>query len=179
MKYTIFKTKWGYFGLAGTEKGIFQSWLPSEREKVKSEILRQWPGARYDKDLFKKVQGLISAYLEGNCVNFGRDISVVLNGSMGRFAKRVLMECRRLRFGQTISYGKLAEKAGSAGAARAAGNALAGNPLPLIIPCHRVTCADGGLGGFSAIRSGMPYGMGAVLLKKRMLKLEEKALETA
>jgi methylated-DNA-[protein]-cysteine S-methyltransferase len=170
-KYTIFKTKWGYFALAGTEKGIFQSWLPGEREKVKSEILRQWPGARYEKAFFRDVQGLINAYFEGDCVNFGRDIPVVLADGLGRFARRVLAECRRVRFGKTISYGKLAEKAGSAGAARAAGNALAGNHLPLIIPCHRVICADGKVGGFSA--------MGAVLLKKRMLKLEEKALETA
>ncbi len=170
MKYTIFKTKWGYFGLAGTEKGIFQSWLPGEREKVKSEILRRWPGARHEKALFRKVQGLISAYFKGDCVNFGRDISIVLGNEPGGFARRVLTVCRRVRFGETISYGELAEKAGSAGAARAAGNALAGNPLPLIIPCHRVICADGRIGGFSAT--------GAVLLKKRMLTLEEKALET-
>ena len=170
MKYTIFKTKWGYFGLAGTEKGIFQSWLPGERKKVKSEILRQWPEARYDKALFKKVQGLISAYFEGDCVNFGRDIPVVLEDRLGRFARRVLAECRRVRFGETISYGKLAKKAGSAGAARAAGNALSRNPLGLIIPCHRVICADGSLGGFSAI--------GGMKLKKKMLTLEEKTLET-
>ena len=171
MKYTIFKTKWGYFALAGTEKGIFQSWLPGERKKVKSEILRRWPEARYEKALFRKVQGLISAYFKGDCVNFGRDIPVLLSDGMGGFARRVLMECRRVRFGETISYGKLAKKAGSAGAARAAGNALAGNPLGLIIPCHRVICANGELGGFSAT--------GGVKLKKRMLELEEKALETA
>ena len=139
---------------------------------INSDLYRpsagQWPGARYDKALFKEVQGLVSAYFEGDCVNFGRDVPVVLPDGMGRFARRVLTECRRVRFGQTISYGELAEKAGAVGAARAAGNALSRNPLGLIIPCHRVICADGGPGGFSA--------MGGVKLKKRMLTLEEKTL---
>jgi len=169
MKYTIFETEWGYFGLAGTEKGIFHSWLPGE--KVERRILGVYPEARYDKQLFKKVQWLVSAYFRGDCVNFNRDIPIVLEDGLGGFARRALLACRRIRYGQTISYGELAEKAGTIGAARAAGNALAANPLGLIIPCHRVICADGSLGGFSA--------MGGVKLKKRMLALEENAVETA
>jgi len=92
----------------------------------------------------------------------------VLDG-LGLFARRVLTACRDIRFGQTVSYGRLAEMAGKAGSARAVGGALAKNPLPLIIPCHRVTYANGKMGGFSAT--------GGVKLKKRMLKLEECALK--
>ena len=75
--------------------------------------------------------------------------------------------CRDIRFGQTVSYGRLAEMAGKPGAARAVGRALAKNPLPLIIPCHRVICANGKIGGFSA--------PGGVTLKKRLLQLEQEA----
>jgi len=181
MKYTIFKTRWGYFGLAATDKGLLRSCLPlAERERVKSQLLQNLSSLRlmlrsellrrvaYDKALFKTVQGQITAYFEGACVNFSRDIPIVLDGS-GLFARRVLTTCRDIRFGQTVSYGRLAEMAGKAGSARAVGGALAKNPLPLIIPCHRVTYANGKMGGFSAT--------GGVKLKKRMLKLEECALK--
>jgi len=164
MKYTIFKTQWGYFGLAGTEQGILRSWLPvGDREKVKLKILREYPEAQYDKTLFRKIQEQITAYFKGARVNFSEDIPAVLDG-LGLFAKRVLAACRGIEFGQTVSYGRLAEMAGKSGAARAVGGALSKNPLPLIIPCHRVVCANGKIGGFSA--------MGGVGLKKKMLKLE-------
>jgi methylated-DNA-[protein]-cysteine S-methyltransferase len=171
VKYTIFKTKWGYFGLAAADNGLLRTVLPADtRKKIKSQLLRYFPSARYDKHLFKVIQKQITAYFEGDCVDF-RDIPVVLacpersrgNGS-GAFAKQVLTACRDIGFGQTVSYSRLAEMAGKSGAARAVGGALAKNPLPLIIPCHRVVCANGKIGGFSA--------MGGVSLKKRMLELE-------
>ena len=77
--------------------------------------------------------------------------------------------CRDIKFGQTISYSGLAKRIGRAGSARAVGNALAKNPLPLIIPCHRVVRNDGKIGGFSA--------KGGITLKKKMLELEHQALE--
>jgi methylated-DNA-[protein]-cysteine S-methyltransferase len=163
MKYTIFKTKWGYFGLAATDNGLLRTCLPlAEREKAKSQLLQNLPDPQYDKALFKTAQEQITAYFEGNCIDFG-GIPVVLDG-LGLFTRRVLTACRDIEFGQTVSYGRLAEMAGKPGAARAVGGALAKNPLPLIIPCHRVVCANGKIGGFSTI--------GAVNLKKRMLKLE-------
>ena len=55
-----------------------------------------------------------------------------------------------VRFGEVVSYGELARRAGSPGAARAVGQALRANPLPLFIPCHRVVARNGALGGFSA-----------------------------
>jgi methylated-DNA-[protein]-cysteine S-methyltransferase len=164
IKYTIFKTKWGYFGLAAADNGLLRTVLPAEAwRKVKSQLLRYFPSARYDKALFRNVQEQITAYFEGDCINF-RDIPVVLNG-FGLFTKRVLTACRSVEFGKTISYSRLAELASKAGAARAVGNALAKNPLPLIIPCHRVICANGSLGGFSA--------MGGIKLKEKLFRLEQ------
>jgi len=180
IKYTIFKTKWGYFGLAATDKGLLRSCLPlAERERVKSQLLQNFPSPRlvlrsellrrvaYDKALFKAVQEQISAYFERACVNFSRDIPIVLDG-LGLFARRVLTACRDIKFGQTISYAGLAKKIGWPSAYRAVGGALAQNPLPLIIPCHRVICANGKIGGFSA-----PSGRN---LKEKLLKHEQRVL---
>lgn len=179
IRYTIFQTKWGYFGLAGTDSGLLRSCLPvSDPEKLKSQLLTNLENPRYDKDLFKTVQKQITAYFEGGYVNFSRDIPVLLNG-LSPFARSVLAACRNVRFGQTISYGQLAKKAGKPRAARAVGKVMAKNPLPLIIPCHRVVrspCLRRGrlvpaharIGGFS--------GVGGVTLKKRMLELEESVV---
>ena len=162
-EYTIFKTNWGYFGLAATDNGLLRTCLPlAKREKAKSQLSRNLQNCRYDKDLFKTIQKRIIAYFEGARVDF-RDIPVALDG-LGLFVRRVLTACRSIEFGQMASYGRLAEMVGKPGAARAVGNALARNPLPLIIPCHRVVCSDGSLGGFSAA--------GGVNLKKTMLLLE-------
>lgn len=65
------------------------------------------------------------------------------------FAGRILRQTARIPFGDVRSYGQLAAQAGSPRAARAVGNALGSNPIPIVVPCHRVLHADGGLGGYS------------------------------
>jgi methylated-DNA-[protein]-cysteine S-methyltransferase len=81
------------------------------------------------------------------------------------FQRRVLLACRAILYGQTRSYGDLAAQVGSPGAARAVGNVMAHNCVPLIIPCHRVVASQGQLGGFSA-----PRGLS---MKRRLLQLEQ------
>ena len=142
------------------------SCLPcGKREDVKYRLLKSLGGGEFERGLYKDLQGRISAYFERGYVNFNKDIPIILDG-FGPFGRRVLRACRNVRYGKTISYGGLAKKAGRPVAARAVGNVLARNPLPLIIPCHRVICADGGLGGFSAA--------GGLKVKKRLLELEKK-----
>jgi methylated-DNA-[protein]-cysteine S-methyltransferase len=91
-----------------------------------------------------------------------RELDTYFNGVPTDFAKltldprgtpfqlRVWEELRRIPWGQTISYGDLARRVGSPKAFRAVGQANAVNPIPLIVPCHRVIAADGGLGGYSS-----------------------------
>jgi len=168
MKYVIFRTKWGYFSMAGTDSILCRTHLPMpERGKTEYQILKNLPDAEYDKSYFKNLQEKIIAYFDGDCVNFGADIPVALNGFCG-FSRRVFTTCRTIKFGQTITYAGLAQKAGRPNAGRAVGNALAKNPLPLIIPCHRVIRSDGKLGGFSA--------PGGTSLKKRLLAHEKHPL---
>ena len=168
-KYTIFQTKWGYFGLAGTKYGLCRTQLPgSKPEKIKKRLLENLPTAQFDKTFYKILQQQIIAYFEGACVNFTRDIPLILDG-FSSFGISVLTTCREIEIGQTTTYGKLAKKAGRPNASRAVGSTLAKNPLPLIIPCHRIIRNDGKMGGFSA--------PGGIILKKKMIELEHKAIK--
>jgi len=162
IKYTIFETRWGYFGLAGTEYGLLRTCLPGPvPEKIKCQLLKSLPPVNresriehrvsridFDKTFFKTAQEQITSYFEGACVDF-RNIPIVLS-RVSHFHRSVLTVCRDIEFGRTVSYSALAQKSGRPAAARAVGSALAKNPLPLIIPCHRVVRSDGKIGGFSA-----------------------------
>ncbi len=90
----------------------------------------------------------LQAYAKGKHDDF-RDVPLDL-GPVTEFQRRVLNQCRNIGYGKTISYGQLAVKAGRPHAARAVGNCMAANQIPLIIPCHRVVRSDGQLGSYSA-----------------------------
>lgn len=88
--------------------------------------------------------------LEGYFALRRRRFDLPIDWSLVRgFAGSVLRETARIPFGDVRSYGQVAREAGSPRAARAAGNALGSNPIPIVVPCHRVLHADGGLGGYS------------------------------
>jgi methylated-DNA-[protein]-cysteine S-methyltransferase len=78
------------------------------------------------------------------------------------FTRKVLAALRKVPQGRTTSYGEIARRVGRPGAARAVGRAVGSNPVPVVVPCHRVLAADGGLGGFSL---GLP-------LKRALLRHE-------
>jgi methylated-DNA-[protein]-cysteine S-methyltransferase len=167
IKYTIFKTKWGYFGLAAGDGGLLRTCLPLLRpEKVESQLLHNLQNFRHDRSLFKTAQNQITTYFEGVCIDF-KNIPLILDG-FSPFQRYVLSTCRNIEFGRTVTYSGLAKKIGRPAAARAVGGALAKNPLPLIIPCHRIVRSDGKIGGFSAI--------GGKDLKGKLLKHEQAAL---
>ena len=108
----------------------------------------------------------MQAYANGFRDEF-RDLPIATAGAT-EFQQRVLDHCRSIRYGLTLSYAQLAKKAGSPGAARAVGNIMARNRIPLIIPCHRVVGSGGSLGGYSA-----PQGL---IMKRRLLSLENGKL---
>jgi methylated-DNA-[protein]-cysteine S-methyltransferase len=79
-----------------------------------------------------------------------RTFNLPIDWSLVRgFTASVLRQTARIPFGDVLTYGQVAAQAGSPRAARAAGNALGSNPIPIVVPCHRVLHADGGLGGYS------------------------------
>jgi len=87
------------------------------------------------------------------------------------FQRRVITACRAIRWGETRTYGQLAASAGRPRAARAVGAVMAANCVPLVVPCHRVVAASGGLGGFSA-----PQGLA---MKRRLLAAERTLAQSA
>jgi methylated-DNA-[protein]-cysteine S-methyltransferase len=101
----------------------------------------------------------LDEYFEGTRTTFDLAIDRRL---MGRFAERVLRATARIPFGSTTTYGELADRIGHPGAARAVGSALGSNPVPVVVPCHRVLRAGGALGGYGG---GLPR-------KELLLRLE-------
>lgn len=98
-------------------------------------------------DLLSEATRLLRRYFSGRRVGF--DLPLALEG-MTDFARRVMGACAQIDYGQTRSYAQVAAAVGSPRAARAVGQALARNPLPVIVPCHRVIGSDGSVVGFSA-----------------------------
>ena len=109
----------------------------------------------------QQVRTQIEEYFRGERERF--DCPVDLSQLTG-FHRRVLLAAARIPRGSVMTYGGLAKALGKPGAARAVGRALATNPVPLVIPCHRVIASDGSLGGYSA--------RGGISTKLRLLKFE-------
>jgi methylated-DNA-[protein]-cysteine S-methyltransferase len=109
-----------------------------------------------------ELDSALEAYFDGDFARLD-NIAVDRSGWTPFFA-RVYRVCRNIPAGQTLSYGEVAANAGSPGAARAVGQAMATNRVPLIIPCHRVLASGGGLGGYS--------GPGGLSTKQSLLRLE-------
>jgi len=113
-------------------------------------------------DWQRQLIARLQAYARGEPEDFS-DLAVEF-GPLSPFQRRVYRRCRRIPYGQTLTYGRLAVLAGSPRAARAVGRCMARNPVPLVVPCHRVVGSGGKLGGYSA--------PGGIRLKRRLLELE-------
>ena len=166
-KYTIFKTKWGYFGLLANETGLCRSCLPCPtRKTTERRLLAGLNNSKFEKNLMKPLQEQIAAYFAGKrtVCPLPSTFCLLTLSRLSPFSRKVLNACSKIPFGKTVSYSQLARMIGSPRASRAVGNALAKNPIPLIIPCHRVIHSDGSLGNFSA--------SGGTSTKKKLLALE-------
>lgn len=157
----IFETPWGWVGLAAGAKGLVRLVLPGPRKRPDLEALAGLRGEAPApaRTLAARAEREVREYLAGRRRTFS--IPADLDG-LPPFQRKVLLAERRIPYGRTVTYGELAAKVGRPRAARAVGQALAHNPVPLVIPCHRVVASGGGLGGFGG---GLP-------LKKRLLTLE-------
>jgi methylated-DNA-[protein]-cysteine S-methyltransferase len=147
-----------------TARGVSRVILPHYNlADLRAMLAFECPGAQEDLAAFGNLPARCQAYFNGQAVGFDEfDCDIP---SETTWAGKVLRICRAIPHGQTRSYTQVALLAGNADGARAAAGALAKNPVPLVIPCHRVTYAGGKLGGFSA--------PGGEDLKRRMLKLEK------
>jgi len=133
-----------------TDKGMYEA---------RKMVLSLHPDATESMASFKTIRTLLDRYLQGREVDFDVEVDI---SRLGVFTQTVLNELRKVPRGEVKTYGWLAKKIGKPGAARAVGQALRRNPIPIIIPCHRIIRDDGTIGGFS---------MG-VSIKEKLLSLE-------
>jgi methylated-DNA-[protein]-cysteine S-methyltransferase len=157
MHYTMMKSPVGPLLLAGDERGLRLIHFSAGRRPVSPQ--RDWvENAAPFKDVVRQLQ----AYFEGKRRKF--DVPLVLEGT--EFQLLVWRNLQKIPYGETVSYGQLARRIGSPEAARAVGLANGSNPIPIIIPCHRVIGSNGDLTGFGG---GLP-------VKKKLLSLESGQL---
>jgi methylated-DNA-[protein]-cysteine S-methyltransferase len=154
-----FETALGACGLRWSEVGIAEVWLAKDRALAGMPVLDsrgEVPGG-----VREAIRGIV-ALLDGE-PNGLRSITLDLEG-VDPFRRSVYAAAREIGPGETATYGEIALAIGAPEAAREVGTALGRNPVPIVVPCHRVLAADGALRGFSA--------PGGIATKRRMLEIE-------
>jgi len=161
INYMSLNTRLGEIWFASTPKGLFRLNLGSvDTDALRSfflvgkQVVLEEGGSTVE-----KAAREVESYLEGRQKKF--TVPLDLTG-WSPFAKRVWRATGRIPFGQVRSYAWVAERLGGANFARAVGGAVGMNPIPIIIPCHRVVGAHGALGGFT----------GGLHIKRWLLELE-------
>lgn len=166
----VFSTRWGWMGLAASAKGVCAIVLAKPSRPAVERALAKRPGSTFDvrrssratarkqassfpehrppnlEPVLRDAQRQVRRYLAGG----SRTLDFPIDLSSGTpFQRKVWKAALRIPYGRARSYRWIASKVGGARYARAVGNALGSNPVPLIVPCHRVVAHDASLGGFS------------------------------
>ncbi len=153
MKYCYLNSPIGQLLLAGDEEGLKIIGFPEGKGRREPE--ETWTE---DASVFGDARRQLSEYFAGQRRHF--DLKLAPHGT--EFQLQVLKELQKIPYGETISYGELAKRIGRPKASRAVGMANGRNPLPIVIPCHRVIGSNGSLTGFG----------GGIPTKKKLLHLE-------
>jgi methylated-DNA-[protein]-cysteine S-methyltransferase len=161
LRRDLFSTPWGWVGALYSAKGLRRLVLPRAHRKEAEERLELLPGTGATDKAWPELRKQVREYLSGRRRSFHLPLDPP---PAGPFTEKVRQAAAAIPYGETATYGELAARAGSPGAARAVGRVMNRNPLPPVIPCHRVVAAKG-LGGFA---SGPE-------MKKKMLDLEKKS----
>ena len=147
LAYQIFSSPLGEILVAGTEFAVTYVQLGSDKTLLGAEFIMEHENASSfgRTDYIKEASASISAYLQGKSQRI--DIAFQADGT--EFQRKVWQAIRQIPFGKTVDYTALAEAIDSPDAVRAVANACGANPMPLVIPCHRVIQKDGSPGGFA------------------------------
>lgn len=155
MFYDYLETPIGKLMLAADAQGL--RYVEFERSRYPTHIGKDW---RRDPEILRTAKTQLNAYFAGELTEF--DLDLAPRGS--EFQQRVWDALRRIPYGATTNYGSIARELGDPTASRAVGAANGRNPLPIIVPCHRVIGADGSLTGFGG---GLP-------IKRFLLEHEQR-----
>ncbi len=161
LKYIAFNTDMGWVGILGSAKGLLRTTLPQRSAQVVRQLLGDDINyATYSPRLFSDIMERLKVYFRGHKATFPDELD--LSGATV-FQRAVWEATRLIPYGETRSYTWIAEQIKIPEAVRAVGQALGKNPLPVIVPCHRVVASNGRLGGFSE----------GLEMKRCLLQLEE------
>ena len=155
--YTTYESPVGPLLLAGDTQALRAVSFDSSKHATSPQ-----PGWKQNRVAFAEVIRQLQAYFRGELKEF--DLPLAMEGT--DFQLRVWNALRAIPYGETISYAQLADRIGNPKAVRAVGLANGSNPIPIIVPCHRVIGSDGSLTGFG----------GGLATKKMLLELESKQL---
>lgn len=162
IRWTAFDTPFGTAFAAATSKGLLRlAWDVEDPEPHAEELRSAYPlwGVEEGDGRLSSVREQVDEYFGGRRRVF--DLPLDLNG-VTAFQEKVLEATGRIPFGATVTYKELARRIDRPRASRAVGGALGRNPVPLVVPCHRVIRSDGSVGGYTA---GTGY-------KEKLLELE-------
>lgn len=166
LESVVFRTSLGWISLAGHDSVLYRvSFGHRSREDARGALVQKTPHLARNSWTTPLVERL-QAYADGQIDDFS-DVQINVD-HLTRFARRVVEATRRIHYGETRSYQAISVASGNPRAARAVGGVMAGNRIPLIVPCHRVVGSGGKLGGFSAIDG--------LAMKRRLLALESRSL---
>ena len=158
----IFQSPWGWMGISESAKGIQSIVLPKgSKRAVESELREQStePMLQEKSPSLESARRQLLDYLTEKRKSF--DVPLDLTGGTS-FQRKVWRTLQRVPYGKLRSYQWIAARVGGPQYARAVGNAVGANPLPIVIPCHRIVAHDASLGGFS----------GGLSMKRKLLSLE-------
>jgi len=161
MKFHICETDLGWFGVIISPAGLRATTLPhASRDGALGEVLALGATEETRESQLNGLADRLRRYARGEAVAFPDALDY---DGVSPFQRAVWEATRAIPHGQTCSYGELAARVGRPGGARAVGQAMARNPWPIVVPCHRVVGSNGGLGGYG----------GGLDMKQRLLRLEQ------
>lgn len=159
--YDLARSRWGWVAALASPEGLLRLSLPQPSpQRAMEELGPQASGAREAPGAFADLFRRMEAYWDGEPVPFDDPLDPRLGTP---FQRQVWSVVRQIPHGETRSYQWVAERVGRPGGPRAVGQAVGANKVFLVVPCHRVVGADGGLCG---------YGAGGIEVKRRLLELE-------
>ncbi|MCL0099490.1 methylated-DNA--[protein]-cysteine S-methyltransferase [Dehalococcoidia bacterium] len=162
--YDIIETPLGWMGMLASDKGLTRTTLPRPTLLESLTMLgAKNSNADHHPRRFDRLKESLSQYFSGGRVSFDQEKIHLDNPTC--FRRKALAACREIPYGETRTYSWLAARVGKTNAPRAAGQCMAHNPLPIIIPCHRVIASDGSLRGFGR-------GTSMLNIKRWLLDLE-------
>jgi len=169
MRYALFLTEMGHSGVVFNEQDVepkaVRVYLPGSRQSIEQSIRHLFPGSSEMKSALPELCSLVQQFLRGDSILI--PFELVDTSVCYSFQLDVLRAERKIPRGTVASYSWVAKRIGTR-AVRAVGTALARNPFPIVVPCHRAVRSDGSLGGFQ----------GGLEMKRKLLEMEGIRLDS-